>query len=54
MEKRNLASSRPDLLAELKGQLSDIQNGATSTRCACPPTEEALIKGRLEALGYVE
>jgi len=53
-ERINLASSRPELLAELSQQLSGIQNGATSTAIRMSADEERLIKERLEALGYVE
>ena len=53
-EKHNLALSRPDLLADLKHQLADIQSGATSNAIRMSAEEEALIKSRLEALGYVE
>ena len=53
-ERHNLASSRPELAAQLKEQLTGIQNGAISTAVRMSAEEEALIKGRLEALGYVE
>ena len=53
-ERVNLAASRPDLVTQLSGQLADIQSGATSTAIRMSAEEEALIKGRLEALGYVE
>jgi hypothetical protein len=54
LERHNLASSRPELVAQLSEQLSGIQQGATSTAIRMSAEEEALIKGRLEALGYVE
>jgi arylsulfatase A-like enzyme len=53
-ERVNLAPSRPELVTQLSGQLADIQSGATSTAIRMSAEEEALIKGRLEALGYVE
>ncbi|MGE3273010.1 MAG: hypothetical protein AB7P40_30030, partial [Chloroflexota bacterium] len=53
-EKVNLAASRPDLVKDLKEQLVAIQSSATSTAIRMSAEEEALIKGRLEALGYVE
>jgi arylsulfatase A-like enzyme len=53
-EQDNLAPSRPELVAELSQQLACIQDGTTSTAVRMSADEEALIKGRLEALGYVE
>ncbi len=53
-ERVNLAPGRPELVSELKAQLTDIQNGATSTAVRMSADEEKLIKARLEALGYVE
>jgi arylsulfatase A-like enzyme len=53
-EQQNLATSRPELLTELREQLTTIQSGKTSTAVRMSADEEALIKGRLEALGYVE
>jgi arylsulfatase A-like enzyme len=53
-EQQNLAASRPELLTELREQLTTIQSGKTSTAVRMSADEEALIKGRLEALGYVE
>jgi arylsulfatase A-like enzyme len=53
-EQRNLATSQPTLLTSLDEQLTSIQNEKTSTAVRMSADEEALIKGRLEALGYVE
>ena len=53
-EQVNLATSRPDLVAELRAELDRIQNSKTSTAVRMSAEEEALIKSRLEALGYVE
>jgi arylsulfatase A-like enzyme len=53
-EQHNLAASQPALLADLREQLSGIQNGASSTAIRMSAEEERLLKERLEMLGYVE
>jgi len=53
-EKRNLALEQPTLLAELREQLRTAQNGHGGGAVRMSAEEEALVKDRLEALGYIE
>ncbi|MDP8922325.1 MAG: sulfatase-like hydrolase/transferase [Chloroflexota bacterium] len=53
-EKRNLALEQPTLLAELREQLRAAQNGRSSGAVRMSAEEEAMVKDRLEALGYIE
>jgi arylsulfatase A-like enzyme len=53
-EKHNLALEQPTLLAELREQLRAAQSGAGGGAVRMSAEEEALVKDRLEALGYIE
>ena len=58
LERRNLASEQPALLADLRQQLDEIQagragrDGADGARMSAD--EEEMVRARLEALGYIE
>ena len=58
LEQRNLAHEQPGLLDELRVQLEQLQNGrngqdgADSMRMSAE--EEAMVRARLESLGYLE
>ncbi|MCC6179046.1 MAG: sulfatase [Chloroflexi bacterium] len=54
LERHNLASTQPTLLNELRDELAAIQNRQASTAVRMTAAEEALVKDRLEALGYIE
>ena len=53
-EKHNLALEQPTLLAELREQLRAAQNGHGGGAVRMSAEEEAMVKDRLEALGYIE
>ena len=58
LEQRNLAREQPGLLEELRHQLERLQDGRDGQAGADNPRmsaeEEAMVRGRLEALGYLE
>ncbi len=58
LERRNLAQERPGLLEELRLQLEQLQDGragqAGLAEQRMSPEEEAMVRARLESLGYIE